>query len=126
MARYRCYQCKDPRRRPGVHHEFEGDRPLCPKCGAGEPAVLELTPVHFLFGAPDGPIEGKNGLRYRAACEPGREVLAVHALDQYAATGDPRAVTCPSCMGTPAYKRAAGFVKELRGVMIQGDGCCGG
>jgi len=124
MARFRCYNCKPVRF--AVRPEFEADKPLCPKCGASEPAVIELTPVHFLYGDPMGPIEGRNGLRYKVACQPGREVLATHVGDTYAATGDPRAVTCPSCLGTPQYKRAASFIKELRHAMIQGDpGCCG-
>jgi hypothetical protein len=123
--RYRCYNCKT--RKPGVYHEFESDRPRCPKCGAGEPAVLELTDVHFLAADPTGPIEGKNGLRFRVACQPTRDALALHTTDTYAASGDPRAVTCPSCATTPAYRHAASFVKELRQLLIAGDasGCCG-
>jgi hypothetical protein len=121
--RFRCYNCKA--RKPGVYREFEGDRAKCPHCGAGEPAVLELTPVHFLAGDPKGQIEGKNGLRYRVACDPRRDVLAVASSDTYAASGDPRAVTCPSCLTTPCFQRAASFVKDLRHVLIAGGaGCC--
>jgi hypothetical protein len=123
MAKWRCYRCPV---RFGQHREFEGDRPLCPKCGAGMPAVVELVPVHFLYGDPLGPIEGVHGLRYKVACEPTREVLARHIGDEYAATGDPRAVTCLSCLTTPQYRRAAVLIKELRQAMIAAEpGCCG-
>jgi hypothetical protein len=126
MAKFRCYHCKHPSRRPGRYHEFEADKPLCPKCGAGEPAVLQLVGVHFLYGDRMGPIEGRHGLRYRVACEPSREILAAHLADDYAASGDPRAVTCPSCLTTPHYRRAASIIKELRQMMLAAEpGCCG-
>lgn len=126
MANYRCYRCAHPSRRPGLYHEWEGDKELCPRCGAGSPAVVQLVPVHFLYGDLMGPIAGANGLHYKVACEPGREVLALHIKDDYAASGDPRAVTCPSCMGTSHYKRAASLIKELRQAMLIADpGCCG-
>lgn len=125
--RFRCYNCRDLRPgRIGQFREFEADRAGCPKCGAGEPAVLELTDVHFLVPGPDGPLTGLAGLRWKVGCEPGREALALHLLDTYAATHDPRAVTCPSCRGLPAWRQAAGAFRELRqGLAIIDPGCCG-
>lgn len=112
MPRFRCYRC--PRRDtviPGEFHHFESDdrlQPSCPQCGAGPPAVVELNDVHFLIAEPRGQIRGSDGLRYRQACDPGRDHLAEARPpgleDTYSATADPRAVTCPSCRGVEEWK----------------------
>lgn len=125
--RFRCYACRLPL--PGNQfREFESDRPSCPGCGAGEQAVVELEDVHFLVLDPRGPVAGRDG-RYRVGCEPKREQLALDTHDTYAATGDPRAVTCPSCKGLPEWKAAARAVaardKVYRKLLSQEPGCCG-
>lgn len=125
MSRYRCYAC--PAKRPGQWHEFEADAPACPKCGAGEPAVLELADVHFLAPDPKGPFTGcVDGIRRKIGCEPSRDVLAMHQHDMFHATEDPRAVTCRRCRGLEAWRQAASAFREMRAVLLSGEpGCCG-
>jgi len=107
MARFRCnrHTCG----RPPRGHVFESDTGQCPKCGdlAGA-TVHELTDVHFLVMG-TGPLMGWAGAHH-VACEPEREYLSLHASDGYAATDVPTAVTCRSCMGTPAFQE---MVKTL-------------
>lgn len=81
--------------------------------------------VHFLVPDMAGAILGKNGFRFRVACEPLRDALALHRQDTYTASGDPRAVTCRSCQGTPAWQGVASLVAELKHALITGEGCCG-
>lgn len=118
MARFRCYCCRCSV--PGKFHEFEADAPACPKCGAGEPAVIELCDVHFLLPDQGGPVVGEFGRRYKVVCEPGREVLATSIYDDYAASGDPRATTCRSCKGVLAWRQAASHFKEMRAALREG------
>lgn len=128
MPSYRCYVCRDLR--PGLVNRFktfDADAPVCPHCGAGEPAVVELTAVHWMAPDPGGPFLGADGVRRKIACEPLREVLALHAQDDYSASPDPRATTCRSCMGVPAWGLAAAVFKEMRAILLLPDkgGCCG-
>jgi hypothetical protein len=125
--RFRCYSC------PGDHlsrrPEFEGDpgAARCPKCGAGDPAIIPLVDVHFIVLDAKGPIAGLHGLRQYVACQPQRHYLAAHVHDDFAATDVPAAVTCPSCQGTPAWKTAAALDKQfLRQIQIEqsAGGCC--
>ena len=44
------------------------------------------------------------------ACEPPREYLSLDASDGYSASDVATAVTCPRCMGTPAFQE---MVKAL-------------
>lgn len=124
--RYRCYACPVPITQlgGGTHPEFEADKALCPKCGAGHPAVWPLVDVHFLAPDPKGPILG-GGRRYKVACTPAREYLASD-LEHYAATGDAQAVTCPSCMGTREWQDRAATIAGLAQVLeiIRDKGCC--
>lgn len=122
--RYRCYRCPCPKR-PGEFCEFDADAPSCPKCGAGEPAVLELVAVHMLLPDPAGPIGGGMHGRWRVGCQPRRDALATHPGDTFAASPDARAVTCPSCRGLPAYAEQARKIKELQNSFgIAEGGCC--
>ena len=89
---------------------FEGDLPQCPKCGTGR-HVVPIVDVHFIVIG-SGPIYGAAGFQH-VACEPKRDGLALHPHDEYAATDDPRAVTCRSCRGTPAWRDMAKAFKEL-------------
>lgn len=135
MPRFRCYNCPDRRpHRYGKYREFEADdpAPACPACGAMEPAVQILTDIHLLIVDPQGPIYGQSGLRYRIACEPRRDILAVPLGEHYAATPEIRAVTCPSCLGTPdaqAMRKAFPHLlmeEALKaGFQIDDKGCCG-
>lgn len=113
--RYRCYRCRDlrPGARPGDYREFEADRPCCPLCGAGEPAVVELADVHFLVLDPKGPIPGFGGFRWRLGCMPKRDHMAEHEGDTFCCSQDPRAVTCPSCKGLPQWQQQARAFREL-------------
>ncbi len=91
---------------------FEGDIPQCPKCGRiGQPGVQELTDVHFVVMG-TGPIFGGAGKQH-IACQPLRDCMARHLDDQFAATDDPRSVTCRSCKGTPAYQDMAKLFPEI-------------
>jgi hypothetical protein len=112
MPRFRCIKCA----RPPRGREFGRDDlvPVCDQCGAmGSPWVFELTDVHLVALDPKGPLEGAMG-RQLVACQPSREYLALHAHDDFAATDDPRVVTCPRCKGTDAYKQRASLYKSLR------------
>lgn len=107
MARFRCNGRKCGR--PPKGFVFENDVGQCPKCGAlGAPIVHELTDVHFVVMG-KGPLMGPYGAHH-IACEPEREHLSLDASDGYAATDVPTSVTCPSCMGTPAFQE---MVKAL-------------
>jgi hypothetical protein len=113
MARYRCVNCA-PRPRGFV---FEADKPECPRCGAKNELMLtpmtlsgfakitrvqELEDIHLLVEDIAGPIPDGNTRRY-VACQPERDELARNKLDRFHASTDPRAVTCRSCMTTPAF-----------------------
>lgn len=124
MASYRCYNC---RRMNTIadFHEWEGDRPQCPKCGRAD-QVVELVAIHFLVPDPRGPILGHGGNRFRVACEPTREYLALSTMDNYSATGDPRQVNCRSCQGVKEWREMGKLYAELRQVLLDEDaGCCG-
>lgn len=99
--RFRCYNPKCGHVPRG--HEFEGDEPRCPKCGAfGGHAVLPLNDVHFqVMGK--GPMAGHRG-EFSIACEPDRPHLALHAHDEYSATDVPMSVTCPRCKEHPQFQ----------------------
>lgn len=71
-----------------------------------------LVDVHFMVLHEHGPITGQWGRQY-VACEPRRDALAKHPEDMYAATDDPRAVTCPSCKGTKQFKELAKLFPEI-------------
>ncbi len=113
-GRWRCYDCGF-----GAQFlEWVGDGE-CPKCGRkfGGPGksragVQPLTDVHLVTFADDGPVLGLHG-RLVVACQPKRDGLALYPGDDYAATDDPRAVTCPSCRGTPAWKALAEQFPEI-------------
>jgi len=101
MARFRCnrHTCG----RPPQGHIFENDAGQCPKCGAlAAPAVHELVDVHFVVMG-QGPILGPHGPSH-IACQPQREHMALHPSDAFAASDVPTAVTCPSCLATPAFQ----------------------
>jgi hypothetical protein len=123
--RYRCHNC--PSRFVGglrCYHEFDADEPACDKCGSVT-AVFEIESVHFLIPDPAGPIFSQKG-RYRLACEPRREVLALPGED-YHATAEARAVTCPSCMGVEEWRQTAGrdpVMREKLRAIREGRDCC--
>jgi hypothetical protein len=112
--RFRCLHCTRDPGEPGAREGFlfESDKPVCPRCGKFGPMILPIVDVHFLAEDPAGPILGQSA-RYRVACEPKRDGLAMHAHDTYAATGDVRAVTCRSCKATQAFVEQSAFLPEL-------------
>lgn len=102
MPLFRCYRCNPP-----VGLEFEANQPRCPKCNADPPAVLRLTPVHWLIQDMDaGTIPGVHG-RFRCACEPQRQNLV-----RYQSTDCPAAVTCPRCKKSPGFEEALAEFRE--------------
>lgn len=125
--RFRCNACmmKAPDRYACV---FEGDRgDACPKCGASaSPLVVELVDTHFVILDRAGPIQGL--YRQRIACQPKRDHLGLHAVEQFAATDNPLEVTCPRCRGVKEWAEmmAALWPREhevyRRAVEA---GCCG-
>lgn len=111
MPRFRCYRCQD-KARPGVFREFfvpEG-RALCPKCGAGYPALTKLVDVHWQRQHPDGPIfsdfiEAPD--RYFIQCMPDRPYLALPLeVETFSASAEVSAVTCRECR-TPEWEELA-------------------
>lgn len=122
MPKYRCFAC--PAIHPNRQREFEAAQalhPVCPRCGASEQAIVRLVDVHFVVADPKGPIKGRLG-RYKVACEPGRQYLARSHMDSYAASGEPTAVTCRSCMRTRDYEEMLAVseaLQELREVMAE-------
>jgi len=110
MPRFRCVKCLPPPR----GFEFEADYPQCPQCG-GVMQLLRLIDVHLIVMSQAGPILGIEG-RQHVACQPKRDGLARHPADTFAATPDPREVTCPSCKGTPAYRDMAKLFPEIEAV----------
>ena len=105
MNPYRCYACTqhDPLLFDGL--TFYGAEPKCPKCGHGPPAVIALTPVHYLVPDLNGPIAGLLG-RFHVACEPQRPHLALPGVrPRYSASGEPSAVTCYKCLKVAKIER---------------------
>ncbi len=126
--RFRCNNCFVAAR-PSLAERlaciFEADLPVCPRCQAAN--CVELALVHLLVPDQKGPIYDPSG-RLHVACEPKRDALARHRFDDYAATQDPRAVTCPSCMGTPAYEQLLTLIAPkvaLERRIAREGGCCG-
>lgn len=101
MSLFRCYRCNAP-----FGYEFEADQPACPQCRAEPPAVVRLTPVHWL--APGGgPIRGTEGGDYRLCCAPDRTLTP-----GLMATGQPDAVTCPRCKADATHQAALAQWRE--------------
>lgn len=133
--RYRCYNCKVPGTLDRFH-EFaldEDDEARCPRCKGGPPAVVELVDHHFLVQAEDGPIDHGN-VRYRIACMPKREYLALpDEVRKLMATGQADVVDCAKCRATPEWLAAAQNFRDLRRMIKKGlltatvdpGGCCG-
>lgn len=109
--RWRCHACGSGTR----YLEWEGDG-QCPRCGRGyvpgAGQVAPLTDVHLVVMAEDGPIWGGEG-RQRVACQPRRDYLATTVDDFFAASDDPRAVTCPACRATREYQGMAALFPEI-------------
>ena len=118
--RFRCRACGPLP--AGLEWEATGNE-QCPKCGRStrtHPYVVhELTDVHFIVRHADGPILGNSG-RLFVACERKRDALARHMADSYAASDDPRAVTCPACKRTREFLEMARLFPELRGDVPSG------
>ena len=141
-GRYRCNNpaCGQPPR--GL--EFEGRDGQCPRCGRqhrpGHAAsgVVELCDVHFQVYHSAGAQDGWAG-RFYVACEPKRDCLAPNPFLHYAASDDPRAVTCPACLRTKEWREmcralfpahfnlVTGGDRPPAQVLVQpsGEGCCG-
>lgn len=95
---WKCFFCNPPK-----GHDFEAEKPVCPKCGLdgdhpkSRGAVAPRVVIHF---DPPGahPMFAENAL----ACQPDKAVGAGGTM----ATGDPREVSCPACRRTAAFARA--------------------
>lgn len=106
---FRCYKCNVPF---GI--EFMADGPKCPKCSSvGAPNIVQLTLVHFVAPDPEAPIKYKNGPPQYVACKPGKKNLVG---ENFHATCEVRAVTCPMCVKTEAFKLACLDLAESRGL----------
>lgn len=105
-------QCADR----GKRHEWEGSKPVCPKCSSeGPPCVQLRTLIHLLLPEPKGLIPGQYG-RYRIACDATRDYLATNTNNEQA-TGDVNIVNCPGCL------KAAGHsgIVDVLGRSIQAE-----
>lgn len=110
---YRCYKCNQGL--GGI--EFLADGPQCPKCGSvGPPHVIGLTYVHFLAPDPNGPITCLGGVRASVACMPGKANLNA---ERHPRTPEVRAVSCPVCAKTEAFRLAVIELAESQGLMEQ-------
>lgn len=110
---WRCLICSGGSPHGGI---FRADSPRCPRCRCEKSGLIqEIVPVHFM-AVGSGPIQGTDGPQH-VACDPNRRELAVspEVGDLFSATGDPRAVTCPDCRGTPAWKSAAAYFLQMKG-----------
>ena len=123
--RFRCIKCGEP----PDGFLFEADLPACPRCHASGPMnITPIVDVHFIVMDLKGPIQGAMG-RQRVACQKTRGYLAAYHGDTYAASDDPTAVTCRSCMGTREFQEMAALFpaiaqrQEIQRRM-QAD-CCG-
>lgn len=133
MPRFRCLECTVPAMtHEGVRLEqfaFESDTGVCPRCTAGPPLTVLLVDVHFLVPAADGQILGK-GRRFAVACNRKRSHLATGQGDNYAASGDVRAVSCPRCKESPEYQAMAAILPEasllraIEAAQRDAGGCC--
>ncbi len=93
--------------------EFEDNGGECPKCGLkGPPGIASLIDVHLVVMNPRGPIMGRMG-RQLIACQPNRAYLCRFPSEPFAATDDPRAVTCPKCQRLPAFREVATQYDEM-------------
>lgn len=93
--------------------EFVDHGGVCPKCGSsGAPLVVALIDVHLMVMDSKGPIQGRMGRQY-VACERARAYLCRHPEEPFAATDDPRAVTCPKCVRTGEFRAEASAYEEL-------------
>lgn len=113
MRIFRCLnqECSEhPHGRPGFDFQAATDKmpdgsPLeCPKCGSE--ALVPVLPVHLLVKDKAGPI--KTGLGRRTiACRPDIKTISGRL------TGEPAAVTCPSCQASEAYKALESEIRVL-------------
>ncbi len=95
MKLYRCNQCDG--------HEFQADKPVCPKCkvdgddprAKSRGVIDNLVVIHF-----DAPSEIVGAGVGSAACDASLKVGRVIA------TGVAPVVNCPHCKLTEAYKKA--------------------
>lgn len=109
---HRCYNCNKPF---GI--EFMSDGPQCPMCGSvGAPNVLRLTVVHFLAPDSEGSIHCLGGQRATIACMPGKKH---YDAERHPRSPEVRAVSCPNCAKTEAFKLACIELAEVRGMSEQ-------
>ena len=81
------------------------------------PAITKLVLIHLLIPHPQGPILGMNQ-RFMMCCNPKRTVLATPDNGE-AASGDWRAINCPSCMKHEAYKAQRTFGSSISSMLPQ-------
>ncbi len=107
--RFRCNLCSEVPRM----FEWEDNSGACPKCGAsGPPLVAALVDVHLMVMSRKGPIMGRMGRQY-VCCQPERAYLNRHPAEQFFATDDLRAVTCPKCLRSREFAEMAPLYEDL-------------
>lgn len=115
---YRCYACANDRGIPGL--DFDGDKPVCPKCGIDgsnkrfEQFIVTREVIHFDAPIDHPTLKFEMGVGY-AACD-----QKITVASNWKASGDPRAVTCPNCRGTEAFKTVEAGL-DTRGVIPERD-----
>lgn len=101
MAQYRCQNEDCTEDQHGrLMYDFEADKPVCPKCGMGEPMVMKLETLHFLYPMKEGAVVGRLGKRFAVACNPKKDLKGIRA------TGEASVCNCKACKETEAWKAA--------------------
>ena len=90
-----CSETKDDKQ--FGRYAFTSDEPKCPKCTMeGPPSIQLAVLIHLLVPDPKGKI-GSEANRYRIACDPARDYLALTDNNE-AATDVPKVANCPGCL----------------------------
>lgn len=101
---YRCYGCTDQNQMPGKDFTCVADTVVCP-CGVtmaeAPEMVVALSIIHFDPPHDNIKLADRRG-RGTLACQPNVKV----GTNNCVVSGDPRAVNCPACRGTPEHKSA--------------------
>jgi len=94
-----AWYCVNPECVKTGNSEFTSDIPKCPRCTCEGPPTIQLrTLIHLLVPDPKGPILGAVQ-RWKFACDPKREHLALED-NMEAATDNVHAANCPGCLET--------------------------
>ena len=110
MAKQWPYRCQNPLCAGKPDFWVDTDKvAACPCC---EISITDkrfgkvISPLVVMHFEPPSHVAGYGRGHY--ACDPGKVVVQVATRGRELATGEPRAVTCPSCKETAAYAAAIG------------------